>query len=133
MTKIIIGLLIILGLWYAGRQVFREAEKKTVPVDSSAPAKVVTGDQSLPGMPSNFEPALEAAQKQGPAALKAFITRYRSFMADPRLAAIELDYVVLVSRQDLPEAKRVFQSVKSRTPANSPIYERVKRLSNTYE
>jgi hypothetical protein len=51
---------------------------------------------------------------------------------DPRLAEIELNYVVLVSRTNPSEAKQVFQAVKKRTPKTSPLYDRIKRLDATY-
>lgn len=133
MTKLIIVCLIVIGVFYAAREIFREAAQKTVPVPGETREVKPAAPQVLPGMPDNFEPALAAAQKGGPAVFKAWIAKYRSFIADPRLADIELDYVVSVGRQDPAEAKRVFQSVKSRVPPNSPVYDRVKRLAGTFE
>ena len=52
---------------------------------------------------------------------------------DPRKAWIELDYCVLVSREDLSEARRVFAEVKKRTPPSSPVWPRVKDLEKVYE
>jgi hypothetical protein len=54
-------------------------------------------------------------------------------VSDPRLAAIELDYIVLIGSTNPQEARRLFTAVKQRTPPNSPIYERVKRLEKTYQ
>lgn len=89
--------------------------------------------ESLPGMPPSMEPSFQAAQKQGAVAVKNWLAQYRNYVADPRLGAIELDYVILISRQDSFEARRVFQEVKARTPPSSPLYERVKRLENTFQ
>ena len=83
-------------------------------------------------MPANFEPSLQAAQAQGAQALKTWLERYASHIQDPKLAAIQLDYVVLLSRSDPAEAKRIFTAVKQRVPKNSPVYERLKRLDATY-
>src|SRR5437667_5813413 len=54
----------------------------------------------LPGLPPNFEASLEAAQKEGAPGLKRWLDRYRSYVQDPRLASIELDYVVLVANSN---------------------------------
>jgi hypothetical protein len=86
----------------------------------------------LPGLPSNFEPSLEAAQKEGAAGLRRWLEKYRSYVQDPRLASIELDYVVLVGASNREEARRVFRAVKQRVPPSSPVYPRVKKLEGAY-
>jgi len=52
---------------------------------------------------------------------------------DPRKAWIELDYCVMVAREDPAEAKRVFRDVKARTAASSPVWPRIQKLQKTYE
>jgi hypothetical protein len=52
---------------------------------------------------------------------------------DPRLAWIELDYVVMLSPSDPVEAKKLFAQIKKRTPADSPIMPRIRSLEKTYE
>ena len=89
--------------------------------------------QALAGLPPSLENAHQTAEKQGAGALKNFLIGYRQYLRDPKLADIELDYVVLVSRQDPAEAKRVFQAVKERTPLSSPVYPRIKSLEKTYQ
>lgn len=89
--------------------------------------------ESLPGMPPSMEPSFQAAQRQGVIGVKNWLAQYRNYVADPRLGAIELDYVMLISRQDSSEARRVFQEVKARTPPSSPLYERIKRLENSFQ
>jgi len=98
----------------------------------SRPAPRVNPDQ-LTGLPPKLEPSLQAAQKQGARGLRTWLNNYRSYVQDPRLAWIELDYVVLVARGDPAEAKRVFAEVKSRTASSSPVYARVKQLEPTYQ
>jgi len=135
--KALITIVIVATLYYFGRGIYREYQSKQAAEDRAAgrgaPPPPPTGDAALPGLPDNFAPSLDAAQKQGATALKAWLDRYGSFVHDPRLAAIQLDYVVLVSRDNPREAKRVFEEVKARLPANSPLAERVKRLAKTYE
>jgi len=87
----------------------------------------------LPGLPASLESSLQTAQKQGAASLKTWLKNYRSYVTDPRLAAIELDYVVLVSPGNPQEAKQVFAAVKQRTPTNSLAYPRIKQLEKTYQ
>lgn len=98
--------------------------------NQAAPAK-------LPGMNPTYEASLETslatAKHSGPAALKKWLDQYRQYVQDPRLGDLELDYCLMIDRTDLPEAKRVFAEVKKRTPPNSPLAERVKRLARSYE
>ena len=79
-----------------------------------------------------LEATLENARKQGADGLKTFLTTYSHAIVDPRLAEIELDYVILISPTDPVEAKRIFAAIASRTPATSPVYERVKRLEGAF-
>ena len=87
----------------------------------------------LPGLPETMEPSLQAAQKQGAPGLRNWLKQYRAFVQDPRLAQIELDFVVLVAMSDRGEALRVFQSVKGRVQPGSPLFDRVKKLEKTYQ
>jgi len=87
----------------------------------------------LPGMPASLESSFAAAEAQGPKTLRRWLDYYGMNIADPRRAAIELDYVVMVSGQDMAEARRVFAAVKARTPTNSPVHARIKRLEQAYE
>ena len=91
--------------------------------------------QSLPGLPSQLETKLQEAQRKGPEAFKEFIDTIKKspFVKDPRLAWIELDYVVMIAPKDPAEAKRIFAKVKDRTPQNSPVYPRIKSLEKTFE
>jgi hypothetical protein len=89
--------------------------------------------QALPGMPAHLESSLAAASNQGADGLRAWLNQNRRQVHDPRLAAIELDYVVLVAGKNFGEAKDVFASVKGRTPTNSPVYPRIKKLEKFYQ
>jgi hypothetical protein len=91
--------------------------------------------EQLQGLPFQLEPTLREASKEGASGLKNWLEKYKKspLVKDPRLAWIELDYVVLVSREDPLEAKRVFNEVKKRTPLDSPVYPRIKSLEKNYE
>jgi hypothetical protein len=86
----------------------------------------------LEGVPPQFEQSLQIAQSQGAPALRAWLQQYGRYASDPRLAEIQLDYIVLISRSNPAEAKQLFQAVKNRTPKSSPVYDRIKRLEATY-
>lgn len=144
MSKLL-GLLIILGLLYMGRLLFKEYEavkakdsrqEQTSYEQPPAPAPdpVANGGASgLPGLPSSLEAQLATARSQGAPGLKNFLQTYRHAIRDPRLAEIELDYVVQAGRQDPADARRVFKTVQQRTPPGSPLYSRVKSMERSYE
>lgn len=126
----LIVLLLVVGAWQF--QKFWNRFKEKEEAQGTVPAAAPTGNQ-LSGMPANLEPSLNGAKQKGAAGLKQWLQLYRRAVADPRLASIELDYVVLISREDPAEAKRVFAEVKKRTPPNSPLYSRIKTLEKTYD
>ncbi|MCX6890763.1 MAG: hypothetical protein WCL11_07735 [Verrucomicrobiota bacterium] len=134
MTKLIAAFIIIVVL-YGGWHLFLywvqirdEGETK----HKQEAAAMVVGE-SLSGIPDNLVASLQAARKKGPNAMKTWLKNYGRLVQDPRKAWIELDYCVMVSREDLTEARRVFAEVKARTPPTSPVWTRVKELEKTYE
>jgi len=134
MTRVIAALIIVVVL-YGGWQLFFYWEKvKNEEENAQKQAAAAPVDpRSLPGLPQKLEPTLEAAQKQGAAGLRTWLKTYDRSVQDPRKAWIELDYCVLIAREDPAEAKRIFASVKGRIPHNSPIWPRIKQLEKTYE
>jgi hypothetical protein len=52
---------------------------------------------------------------------------------DPRKAWIELDYCVVLARENPKEARRIFDQVKQRIRPDSPVYPRIKQLEPTFE
>ena len=99
---------------------------------SPAPAAPEAANGPLPGLPPALEASLASAQKQGAQGLKNWLRGYRTQVTDPRLASIELDYVVLIGASDLKEARRVLSEVRRRTPTNSPVYARLEQLERSY-
>ena len=129
-----LSLLLLLGALYVGKQLYSywETVKRNAGYGQAAkPAE--TAPSNLPGLPPSFEASLQAAQQNGAKGLKDWLKLYRRYIADPRLAAIELDYVILVGPSDRVEARRVLAAVSQRTPPTSPVYERLKRIQKTYE
>jgi hypothetical protein len=135
----LLTLLLIIGAIWGGKQLYDywetvKAKKETEDRGGAPPpATTPAASAALPGLPANLEASLQAAQKQGVAGLKNWLNLYRPYVSDPRLAAIELDYIVLIGSTNPQEARRLFSAVRQRTPSNSPVYERVKRLEKTYQ
>jgi hypothetical protein len=134
--KAVISILIVAVVGLLGWRFWQYWEQKNR--ESGVAPTVATGPadgQQLPGIPSQLETSLQKAQQQGPKALKQWLDTYRRspLVTDPRLAWVELDYVLLVSKEDPAEARRVFASVKQRTPPHSPVYPRIQSLEKTYE
>jgi hypothetical protein len=83
-------------------------------------------------MPAPLEPILSEAHRKGASGLRQFLARHGHNLEDPRLAWIELDYVVLVAQKDHAEARRVFARVQERITEDSPVHPRVQRLAVTF-
>jgi hypothetical protein len=135
MTKAI-AVLIIVVVIYGGWELFLYWDKVNHEEElakKQAASAVITDGNQLPGLPYQYNASLDAAQKQGPAAIKNWLKTYGKLVQDPRKAWIELDYCVLIARDDPAEAKRIFAEVKQRTPTSSPIWPRIKQLEKTYE
>lgn len=131
--KFVIALVIIVGLSLGAWQLYQYWGnfKDKPPATVNAPAEV-SGDQ-LAGLPSNLESPLQTAEQHGASALKEFLTVHGKEIKDPRLAWIQLDYVVLVGASDRGEARLVFRKVEARVTDGSPVYSRVKELEKTYQ
>lgn len=104
----------------------RETEKK------QAAAALVVGDQ-LEGLPQSLVSSLQAAQTQGAAGLRNWLKSFGHAVQDPRKAWIELDYIVMLARDNPAEARALFAEVKQRTPPSSPVWPRIKQLQTTFE
>ncbi len=134
MTKLIAVLVIVAAL-YGGWNLFLYWDKVKNEEETAKKKAVssVVDPRQLPGIPDHLESTLDAAQKLGAIGLRNWLKAYDRQIKDPRKAWIELDYCVLVAREDPAEARRVFASVKERTPASSPVWPRVKQLEKTYQ
>lgn len=91
----------------------------------------ITGT-SLSGLPSTLEGSLTQAQQEGVEAFGKWIKTWHKQIQDPRLAWIELDYVVLLNLKNHNEARERFLQVKSRIGPGSPVYDRITKLDSAY-
>ena len=126
--KALITLLLLAGLYFFGKSVMDQYKAKQAKENPTQAAAVT----QIEGVPSHLETSLQNSTAAGAPALKKWLQLNRKYCRDPRLAQVELDYVVLVSRTNPSEAKQFFQSVKRRTPKTSSVYERVQKLNATY-
>jgi hypothetical protein len=140
MTKTLITIAIVALLGFGGYKAWQvwdkyAKDKDLAQQEADAVSKVVP--EQLPGMPMAWEQAYQkayaAAQAGDVKTLTAWLKVHGQQIDDPRRAWIELDYMVIISRQDPQEAKSIFQSVKDRTPQESPVYPRIRQLAKTYE
>lgn len=137
-TKLIAAAIIIVVLWGGWKLFFywEEVKNEQETEKKQAAAAVVAGDQ-LPGFPpqatAQLENSLHAAEAQGATGLRNWLKLYGPAIQDPRKAWIELDYCLLLLRENPAEAKLVFAEVKGRTSSTSPVWPRIKQLSKTFE
>ncbi len=132
----VIGLLLVIGAVWGIRQLIAHYEgfkAKQLAEERGGPPPTGVDPSVLPGLPPGLEASFQTSRKQGAAGMRNWLKAYRPYLSDPRLAAIELDYVVLVGASDLKEARQIFAAVKQRTPTNSPVYPRIKQLEKTYQ
>jgi hypothetical protein len=135
MTKTLIIVAIVIAVALGAWQLFDYWEKISDEKDTQQKnaASAVVNPQSLQGLPQGYEASLEAAQQQGGAALGNWLKVYGSAIQDPRKAWIQLDYVLLITRDNPKEATRIFNDVKDRTPPSSPVWPRVHDLEKGYQ
>jgi hypothetical protein len=134
LMKFLIALVIIVGLSLGAWQFYTywgNYKAKDAPSERQRPAEIP--DDQLEGMPSALQPALNAARERGAPGLKDFLSTYGNTINDPRRAAIELDYTVLIAPSNPSEARRAYAKVKARLQPTSPVYDRMKQLEKTYE
>jgi hypothetical protein len=134
MTKLI-AVLILLVVVFGGWELFFywEKVKNEQEVQQKQAASAVVTEDQLSGLPQPMEASLKAAEAQGAVGLGNWLKTYGRVVHDPRKAWIELDYCLLISKDNPSEARRLFAEVKNRTPESSPIWPRIKKLENAYE
>ena len=135
MTKTLIIAVIVVAVALGGWQLFEYWERvqdEKFNAEKNAAASVVNPD-TLQGLPGGYDVSLRAAQQQGATALGNWLKLYGPAVQDPRKAWIQLDYVLLITRENPQEAKRIFNEVKDRTPPSSPVWPRVHDLEKSYQ
>jgi len=133
-TKAIAALIIAAVLFVAYQLVqYSERVKNEEDLKRKEEAAAANLGDTLPGMPSELEPTYRAAKERGVEVFGQWLKTYGPNVKDPKKAWIELDYVLLLSREHPAEARRLFAEVKARVKEGSPVYPRVKQLEKTYD
>ena len=127
LTVIFIAIAVYVGIKFSAyfQKRLQEAEQKTEGPPLYAPGK-------LPGLPAELEPAYEEAKAHGLDGLREFLRQHRPEIEDPRLADIQMDYVVLVGRDNPAEARRVLDDIRQRLGPTSSAYKRFQQLQQVY-
>ena len=131
LITILIILIVVMGGWKIYDYWVTVESEKEEKARLNQP-KEVRPDE-LPGLPYEMIQSLRDAQQKGAGGMKDWLEKNRRKTQDPRLAWIELDYVVMIASKNPVEAKRIFTEVKTRIATNSPIYYRIRELQKTYE
>lgn len=132
--KAAIAIILIIGASIGAWSVYQNTQGKdssSSPSSSSGAAVAVT-ENDMPKLHPAMEESLRKAKQRGPAALKQWLAANGRAVPDPRLAWVQLEYVVLVGGRDIGEARRVFAEVKSRVPTNSVIMPRIQKLEPSF-
>lgn len=132
MTKIITAAIIIVVLWVAYHMWVYWEQVRDEKEAQVAASKVVVREELLSGMPPQLENSLQGAKKAGLSTFRQWLDTYGPAIQDPRKAWIELDYCMLLARENPKEAGRIFADVNKRTPTNSPVHPRIRELQATY-
>jgi len=125
-----IALIIALGAW----QLFDYWQKISDEKEAARQAQAPPVDlNNLPGLPYGYETSLQNAEQGGANSLGNWLKLYGPNVQDPRKAAIQLDYVLMIARDNPQEAKRLFNEVRDRTLPNSPVWPRIQGLEKTFQ
>jgi hypothetical protein len=131
----VIAVLIVAAFLYGIYQLFfyyERVKNEEAEQQQKAATALVVGE-TLEGVPQPLHASLQAAQQKGANGLREWLKNYGHAIQDPRKAWIELDYVVMIARDQPVEARRLFKNVKDRTPPSSPVWPRINQMSATYE
>ncbi|HAM71573.1 MAG TPA: hypothetical protein DCM86_08025 [Verrucomicrobiales bacterium] len=135
--KVLIQIILTLSLAFAawkGFDVWKQYsdQKEQAAVEDSR-AKI--SPTSLPGMDRELETVCDEAHKKGALGLRNFLAQYKgtAFLKDPRLAWIEIDYMLLVAVNDPAEARRIYSDLRQRIKPGSPVYPRLKSLEESFK
>ena len=130
---IIVAIVVVVAL--GGWQMFEYWDKvqNDKLAEEKNAASAVVNPESLGGLPYALNDSLKAAQQKGATALGNWLKAYGANVQDPRKAWIQLDYVLLITRDNPQEAKRVFNEVRDRLAPSSPVWPRVHQLEKSYQ
>ncbi len=135
MIKALITILVVVAVGLGAWQIFEYWDKisNEKAADEKAEAAKNVNPDSLQGVPYQLDGSLQAAEKGGASSLGQWLKMYGNSIQDPRKAWVQLDYVVMITRDNPQEAKKLFADVKDRTQQSSPVWSRIQGMEKTYE
>jgi hypothetical protein len=134
--KVLISILVAVAVIFTGWRLWTYWEEVSQQKDLNGPsADANAAPPSIPRLPYELERSLEAAKRKGSTAFKEWLDAAQASQRvhDPRLAWIQLDYVVMISRENPVEAKRLFAEIKKRVEPDSPVYPRIQALQHSLD
>lgn len=131
--KNLLWVLIIVGLGWASLKFAEYYKSVKRQSEGPTPEEIAAKQQQMPSLTPQLESSLQQAKASGTAEFKAWLDRHGPSIQDPRKADIELDYVQKLALSDPAGAKRLFAIIKARTPPDSIVYGRVKKLEKIYQ
>src|SRR5579871_1818792 len=135
MIKTFIIIVVVAAVGFGGWELYTywlnvQDEKAAAAKEAAARAVDLN---NLPGLPGELQDSLQAAEQHGAVSLGGWLKLYDARIQDPRKAWVELDYVVMITRDNPKEARRLFGEVKDRTLPNSPVWPRIQGMEKTYD
>lgn len=126
-------ILLVAGLIWAGVYFKKFVDQKVKEGRPASEAVLETAPGKVRGMAPQLEASLEEAKRGGPDGLRDWLRVHRAEVEDPRLADIDMDYIVLVGRTNPDEARRVLTALSRRMTPQSPVYKRFQQLEKVYK
>ena len=129
-----LSILLFVAVAFVGCRIYRywdKVQSGQFQKEEAAAQEVVP--ELLAGLPSVLDESLREAEKGGSASLGKWLNAHGWEVQDPRLAWIQLDYCSDLLLSNPSEAKRIFEAVKVRTPTNSPVFRRIRRVEKSFE
>ena len=132
--KNVFSILIILGVIWGVSKLIGFYDKTKIATEGPPRSQTVApAPDPLPVLPPALETSLQQAQASGASGMRDWLEEHQAALRDPRKAAIELDYAQLLVRSDPAGARRIYQVVRARVPATSPVYDRVQKLAKLFD
>lgn len=129
----VMGIVLMAMAVFAGFKFYEYTQRYIAEHEKKPDAPTQWAPGKIPGLPARLEDSLTEAKQQGPNGLRRWLARHRLEVEDPRLAEIDLDYVVLIGRSEPKEARRILNAIGQRIQSESPVYDRYEQLNRVYQ
>jgi hypothetical protein len=124
--------LLVFGGWKLAEYYQRVEAERAYEMRHGGP-RALPPAPALAGLPPALEPSLIEAESRGASALHQWLEYYGPSVQDPRKASIELDYCVMIARDDPAAARQLFDAVRQRIKPDSPLRPRIEAMAGAYQ